>query len=343
MRMFDAPVAARILSMRKQLIFRHRAIDRVESRALTAAVNEGRLVRVIRGCYVDQSTWEGWFHEQRVLARTIAVAELQAARRPVFSHQSAAVIWGLPLVSERDGRAHVVTPPAAPGRSSPIVQRHVLETPHADIVSIAGMNFTSLDRTMIDLMRFATMNTAISAADAGLRLQFGACKSGLPAEVESWRAEHLGRLGRHAGYRGNTRARQILELADPRADSVAESVSRLQLTRLRVPVEIQVRVVGPSGAVYWVDFEFLGQRTFGEVDGVSKYSDPSLRGERSALQAVMREKRREDEIRGVSQFALARWEPSHANTARALGNRLQAFGVRVPALETGQRMRLLAS
>ncbi len=103
-------------------------------------------------------------------------------------------------------------------------------------------------------------------------------------------------------------------------------------------MEIQVRVVGPSGDVYWVDFEFLGQRMFGEVDGVMKYADASMRGGRSAEQVVIGEKRREDEIRGVTQFTMARWEPGHTATARALGLRLQAFGLRVPRLESGRSM-----
>ena len=271
-----------------------------------------------------------------MLARTLAVSELQAKFRPLFSHQSAAVIWGLPLLSDRDERVHLITPSTAPGRSSRVVERHVFDVPKSQIVCIEGVRFTHLDRTMIDLMRFAPMETAIAATDAGMRRQFGPCRQGLTPETSAWRADHARRLELCAGQRGVRRARRVLEFADPRADSPAESVSRLQLARLQVPVDIQVRVVGPSGDVYWVDFEFVGQRMFGEVDGVMKYADPAMRGGRSAEQVVIGEKRREDEIRGVTQFSMVRWEPGHTATARALGLRLQAYGLQVPRLESGR-------
>ena len=110
-----------------------------------------------------------------------------------------------------------------------------------------------------------------------------------------------------------------------------ESVSRLQLARLRVPHEMQVPVFVGEKLAYWVDFEFTGQQAFGEVDGSAKYLDPAFRNGLSAAEVVLEEKRREDEIRGVTGKRIVRWGVDHLGSARDLGKRLGDFGIRVPS------------
>ena len=173
-----------------------------------------------------------------------------------------------------------------------------------------------------------------------MRALFGdqaVCDGDSPAE---WRAARLQQLDEMPGHRGVRRARQIIALADPRADSPAESVSRLYLDQLGVAVAIQVPVVGPTGANYRVDFEFVGQRAFGEVDGRVKYLDPTLRRGCSAEEIVLHEKEREDEIRGVTGNSMVRWGVKHLATVRGFGGRLRACGIHVPRLEVpGTRTR----
>jgi hypothetical protein len=90
-------------------------------------------------------------------------------------------------------------------------------------------------------------------------------------------------------------------------------------------------VIGSEGDEYWIDFGFPRNRVFGEFDGQGKYVDPAVRGTHSAEDAVLAEKRREDDIRGVTGWRFARWEDRHVRTPDALTARLQAFGVRPPA------------
>lgn len=113
----------RIRRTRGQLIFLREALDDAESRAAQAGVRVGQLARVMRGCFVAAPVWDAWFPEQRLLARTIAVAEMNARFDPLFSHQSAAVLWGLPLFRVPDLRVHALTPAESPGRSSATVMR----------------------------------------------------------------------------------------------------------------------------------------------------------------------------------------------------------------------------
>lgn len=132
---------------------------------------------------------------------------------------------------------------------------------------------------------------------------------------------------------GVRQARQILTLADGRAESVLESVSRLQLSRLGVSHTVQVPISGIHGRPYWVNFEFDGQDIFGEVDGAAKYIDPRFQAGLTPKQTVLAEKRREDEIRGLTGYRVVRWGAQDVLNARLFGDRLAAFGVAVPRLE----------
>ncbi|MFD5599595.1 hypothetical protein ACFWHR_06010 [Leucobacter sp. NPDC058333] len=318
--------------MWEHLSFARSALDDLERGAIAAGVREGRLVRVIRGCFVAHEVWSMWFPEQRLLARTLAVAAVNARCAPLFSHQSAAALWGIPLYGLRDLRVHTLTPTARPGRSSATVARHLGEWCSSDETQIFGIRVTSLTRTILDLARCASPEMAISAADSGMRLLFGAQREGVSDPAHEWRAEQLALLDRFPGHRGVRKARHLLKFADPRADSPVESVSRLCLERLDIDVDIQVRVDGVGGARYWVDFEFLGQGIFGEVDGQAKYLDAELRGGRSAEAVVVLEKEREDQIRGITGNSMVRWPPKALTSVRTLGERLHSFGVEVPNL-----------
>ncbi|MFB8190340.1 hypothetical protein ACFC14_13505 [Microbacterium sp. NPDC055988] len=108
-------------------------------------------------------------------------------------------------------------------------------------------------------------------------------------------------------------------------------MSRLQLHRLGFrDIELQVPIKGAAGAEYFADFGFRRSRAFGEFDGEGKYLESDLRLAPTPVDAVLAEKRREDDIRGVTGWRVARWGGAHIRTAEALGTRLAAFGIRPP-------------
>lgn len=326
-----------IVRVREMLLFRRYLVETgMSDRKIEAAVGSGRMVRLVPGAFVLREAWGILRSEERLLARTLAVAHLNRRRTVVFSHHSAAAIWGLPLWSQRDQSVSVLTPIKSPSRRSGSVRRHIDAWGDADICEVAGLQVTTLSKTIVDLARYASPELSIGVADAGLRRMFGFGRNKIvseSSELYEWRGSQLERLEAMRGERGVRRARRQVVLADPRADSVVESVSRLQFSRLQMEVEIQVPVRGSAGQQYWLDFEFLGQRAFGEVDGAVKYADARMLGGGNAHEAVVREKRREDEVRGVENKRIVRWMPESIATPELLGRRMRAFGLRVPSME----------
>lgn len=299
-------------------------------------VRQQRFVRVIPGCYVAQDQWRQLHIEDRILARTLAIAHGARTRRgqtPVFSHQSAAAIWGLPLYGCRNIHAHVLTSRDARGRRNESVIRHSTQFTDLDTCEVAGLTVTSVSRTVLDLARLGTRELAVASADAALRMLFGAGRDARPASVAAWQEEQFETLARMRGSYGVAAAREVLRFADPRADSVLESVSRVHLRRLRIAAEIQVKVPGVHGKTYWVDFAFTDQQAFGEVDGAVKYSRPDYLSGLRAEEVLLAEKEREDQIRGVTGHRIVRWTARDCASAAKLGARLKAFGLRVPAFE----------
>lgn len=320
--------------MREKLFFKDQLLaSGTTERRLYGDVCDGALVRVVHGCYMTRHNWEKLFPADQLLARTLAVARNSEGKAPVFSRFSAATIWGFPLFRYQPGRVHVLSPPNALGRSSKSVTRHFEAWCEEEVTEVSGLRVTDISRTLVDLARYASPELAVGVSDAGLRLMFGPGRDAAWSAVSEWRGLQLERLAAMRGGRGVRNARRVLGFADPRADSVVESVSRLQFSRLRMDVEIQVPVLGPEGQQYWLDFEFLGQQAFGEVDGATKYTDTEMLRGRTSNQVVLQEKRREDDIRGVSDKRIVRWMPDVVSNPEMLGKRMRAFGLHVPGME----------
>ncbi|WP_288871520.1 hypothetical protein [uncultured Microbacterium sp.] len=298
-------------------------------RELAAAVGVGRLMRVHRGAYVDADVWDELWPEGRQLVRVCAVRRASPGGGPVFSHLSAAALWGLPLVGPIRDDVHTAIRSRRHTRTEAGVIRHQLALDEADIVSRHGLRCTSLTRTVFDLARLLRPEAVAAAGDAALRLVSVEGHAVDLDAVAAWRAEVEGLCA--AGLRGVRRARWIAAFADGRAQLPGESVSRLQLHRLGFrDVDLQIPIVGSDGARYFADFGFLRSQAFGEFDGEDKYRDADLRTAATATDAVMAEKHREDEIRGVTGWRVVRWGSRHIRTPDDLGRRLAAFGIRPP-------------
>ncbi len=291
-------------------------------------VTDGDLVTVARGYRMRAEAWNGLKPEGRHLVRIIAV-QRRAVGEPVFSQTSAAVLHGLPLHARADPRVHLTAPENGPGRSTAGVVRHRAPLGSEDVVEIGGLLCTAPDRTLLDLARFGAAETAIACADGFLRQEFRVERRIDRIRLERWRERMLETLADMPGERGVMRAREIVELADPRIDSVLESVSHLYLRRLGFDVELQVPVVSRTGGTYFVDFEFLGLDLFGECDGKAKYLDEALRAGRSADELVYREKRRQDWITGSTRKGMIRWGWPETGTVHRFARHLSACGLRI--------------
>lgn len=345
----------RIARVAQLLLHRHqRLAGESHDAAVYRALAAKELVTVVQGTYMRSEQWQTLLFEERLLARTLAAvarAHYHGLTPSVCSHLSAAVLWGLPLFRvDPHERVHMLTLPRHRSKSSADVHRHAVKWSDDDVTTLSGVRVTTLDRTIIDLARTAPAEVAMGCADAGVRRLLGITRDGsmtrLPdagagaveadgdwrAATSSWRARVEAQLCQYGHCPGINAARDIIALVDPRSDSVAESVSRLQLSRLGVPYDIQVRVAGLEGRQYWMDFELLGEQAFGEMDGKGKYLKAEAKSQGGAVRSVLAEKAREDEVRGMTGKRIVRWGFDDITSARRLGQRLQKFGLTVPAL-----------
>lgn len=298
-------------------------------RELRDRVSAQTIVRVHRGFYVDGSAWEYLWPEGKHLLRVIAVRRASPGAGPIFTHLSAAVLWGLPLYHVADVLVHVLIAGTRHSRVAAGVARHETNLAEEDIVERHGIRCTSLQRTAFDLARTTRLEAAVSAGDAALRLIASRGQDYDLDAAAQWR-EELQELAL-PGLRGVRQARWVTEFVDGRAQLPGESVSRLQLFRLGFHTpELQVPVVGAEGDRYFLDFGFRRSRTFGEFDGEAKYLEPELRTQPTPVDAMLAEKRREDDVRGITGWSFARWGSMHIGSPDVLGDRLAHFGVTPP-------------
>ncbi|WP_144877435.1 type IV toxin-antitoxin system AbiEi family antitoxin domain-containing protein [Microbacterium sp. 1.5R] len=287
----------------------------------------GDLRRVHRGFYIENSDWSDLWAEGRHLVRALAVRRASPGPGPIFSHLSAAAVWGLPLFGAVAPEVHTIIEGRRHTRTESGVVRHDLTVDREDIVESGGIRLTSPVRTVFDLARTTSRATALAAADAALRSEALRGRFIDAAADGDWR-ERLSALCT-PGLRGVRHARWIGEFADGRAQLPGESVSRLHLHTLGFrDVQLQVPVTGADGDQYYLDFGLPRARTFGEFDGEAKYLEPSMRRASSPAEVVLAEKRREDDIRGVTGWRLVRWGGDDLRSPDALAARLAAFGIR---------------
>lgn len=304
--------------------------DAWTERGIDAAVRTPRLHQLRRGWYIGTDEWDDLWTEGRHLAQVIAVAR-DSRGAGVMSHESAAVLWQLPLYRHRPARVHMTT--SIPGRisSCPGVMRHVAPLRAGDVTVRDGVRTTSLARTVFDVLRTLRPEPAIAMADAAERQVADGGREPDAEAIASWRRELQALIDAAAGARGIRQARRLAELIDGRAESPGESVSRLQLVRSGFAVPpLHVPVPAPRGGSSFVDFGLDDVDAFGEFDGRGKYLDEAVRRGVPLEQVLFEEKQREDWIRGTTRRRIVRWGDEHIRSPADLAARLAAFGIRPP-------------
>jgi hypothetical protein len=217
-------------------------------------------------------------------------------RRPaIVSHQSAAVLLGLPLWDVPLDRVHLTRRPKAWSDSGRLLCCHVARLRDDEVTEVDGVTVTNPVRTALDLARSPPHEAAVVAVDTALRL-------GLVGH-DALRT----RLLDIAGKPGSRSAARAVRSADGRSESVGESRSRVILDRWMLsPSALQVEVRSDDGRLIGrTDFAWEEHRLVGEFDGRVKYGRLLRPGE-DAGDAVFREKVREDAIREVG-WGVVRW------------------------------------
>ncbi|GAA4180340.1 hypothetical protein [Gryllotalpicola koreensis] len=238
----------------------------------------------------------------RYLDLVAAVAETRRSQ-VVFAGRSAAAIWNLATVAAWPSFVEILEPRGSARRSKRGIVVHRTAFEADDIVPWGEHYVTSPARTIADLARSGDFVAAVVALDHALSRRANDALRMTKEDV----SEVLDRTG---SSRGLARARAAVEFADGRADSVGESLSRIDIFQLGFELpELQVRHPHPGG-FYDADFKWPGTSrrppTIGEFDGVMKYLDERYRNGTDVGQVLVAEKFREDFLRGEGNGFL-RW------------------------------------
>lgn len=329
----------RVSEARRLLLSREQLEDSgLSHRRIALEVATGALHKVHTGWFVRSEDVNRLHSEERHLLSVVAAHEQMREGSAVFVLHSAAVLWQLPLFRATTHRVHIGSP-HVDGRncgtprdevSRPLVARHEVAVAPDDLTEVDGIPCTTLERTVFDLVRHASREAGVSAADAALRRvawdqQQRAYDAG---SADEWQALMTKRIHDSAGARGIRRARFILPFADGRADLPGESVSRLYLHDLGfAPPRLQVPIAGPNRVDYLVDFGLDDVDAWGEFDGMGKYLDAGKTDGRTPLEVLKDEKQRQDWIHGRTGRRFARWGSEHLRDAPTLGARLASFHI----------------
>lgn len=213
--------------------------------------------------------------DEAVLA---AAAVMALGEGNVVSHHTAAGLHRLELVGPR-GRAVAVTrePGTGSRRSWRGVHVHTAQLPAKHVTACDGIPVTTVARTVIDLARMSPFANGVVVADCALRRK------------RTSRAELTAVLKDCAQWRGVRLAGEVVDFADPRAESPLESLARaLFRDRGLPPPQLQVNL-GDYELVGRADFYWPEFHTVVEVDGALKYSDARLQAEFRARSQLQRD------------------------------------------------------
>jgi len=258
-----------------------------DAAVIDAAVRCGRWTALRRGVYCESARLP-----LDVAARhavDVAAAALATAHDVVGSHESAALVHGLPTFTRYSG-------PPVLSRTREGRQPRTRRTAPAPLVShvpphhrteVLGAPLTTVARTVVDLARKGPALSAVVVCDSALRV-------GVPREE----LEEVLRVAK--GWPGSRAAAVHVAFADRRAESPLESVGRWRMRQLELPVpQLQVPVFDRDGLMGYPDFLFALQRVIGEADGLLKYrqADPDAPADPRERDALAQEKQREDRFR----------------------------------------------
>ncbi|MEJ7648539.1 MAG: hypothetical protein WKF57_05720 [Nakamurella sp.] len=250
---------------------------------LRSRLRDGRLERIAPGTYISQVGFrdEPWETRHRV---AVAAA---AHRSPelVMSHQSAAVLHGLPVVRGRPAEVHQTRPGRGGSLRSDHRRVHAGILTDTDRTTIDGIAVTTVARTVVDIARTCSEQTSVPIADAALQRRLVA-----PEVVGAV-------LHRARSTAGVAAARRALRQVDGRSESPGETLTRLIITRPLLPVPaLQAEIRDERGRfVGRVDLALPELGLLLEFDGEVKYRGLVKPGQ-DAVRVVLDEKRREERL-----------------------------------------------
>ena len=283
----------------------------VDDKAIGRAKLSGALTPIRRGAYLRRSedTTVG-ARDQHGLLTAATIPRLGDGA--VVSHVSAAVLHGIAVWPSPNARVHVTKSRPGGGRRTKTLYLHVAALADQDVVAVAGIDVTSVARTVVDVARTESFTTGVVVADHALAQRLVSAE-----ELSAVLAQHRRRVG-------SQRAAAVLAFADARSESVGESRSRVALFRAGLPTpELQYEVCDADGHFLGrPDFAYVDRKVAGEFDGRQKYVARSVGG-RSVTDVVIAERRRSESLVRAG-WAVVRWMWEDLETPTVIASKFRA-------------------
>jgi hypothetical protein len=287
------------------------------------AARAGRFRRVAEGVFLPTPVWGGLTADDRYLALVHATA---LASRPglVFSHHSAAALWGLPIIGRWPARPEVSVGVDATGHTRRAFTARKYEIPsRLDIID--GLRVTPLARTVVDMGRTTQLSVSVAMMDRALAEKAEGAPGLGSARIDE--AELVAEFATIDSPRGRARCRLAIELADGASGSPGESLSRVGMHLLALPApRLQQPFYDAQGLIGKTDFWWPEFNLIGEFDGLGKYRREDLLDGQSPADAVIAEKKREDRLRACGP-RVVRWGWDVARSLPRLARHLADAGL----------------
>lgn len=221
----------------------------INRRALAAHLEAGALVRVWHGVYAL---------EPPATVGRLAALELATGRPIVACMGTAAELHGFDI--EQDGVLHVLDPGV---RIRPTTGLMVHQRLGAPLRRVGDRLATAPAWTAVEIARTQHRRRLLATLDATLR-------SGVCTAVDLSKA-----VDEQKGRRGIVVVRELLPLADARAESPMESEARLVFLDGGLPAPVlQHEIVDGWGQLWRVDFAWPDAKVAAEYDSMEWHANP---------------------------------------------------------------------
>ncbi len=218
-------------------------------KGLEVAVRAGRFVRVRRGVYA--------MSPPGVPARLAGLDRVSGTHIVACMH-TAADMYGFD--TEPDDRLHVLDPGI---RMRPAADLMVHQRIGAPLKKVRGRLATAPAWTAVEIARTVRRPRALAVLDAALH-----CCACTRDELDAAVKEQKGR-------RGIVHVRELVSVADGRAESPMESEARLVFIDGGLPLpELQLEIVDLHGKAWRVDFAWPEYKLIAEYDSVEWHANP---------------------------------------------------------------------